>query len=100
MVTAQSVFFFRAVRFFGADFLLGRPPTSGTKDSTSERRTNFLPPTSAVCNRPCCASLRIRSWDTPRTRAASAWVIQSLNSSPNPSFTVELFNVFCYHPLS
>lgn len=90
--------FFGTARFLGVAFFGGLPPTRGTKASISDRRTNFLSPISMHCNLPCCISLRIRSCDTPRTRAASAWEIQSLRSSPKSNLPVELFNSFCYDP--
>jgi hypothetical protein len=78
----------------GGDFLLGLPSGLGTKTSTSDRRTNFLPATSTLWSRPSWTSWRIRSWDTPLIRAASACEIQSLRSSPLPNFTIEVFKSF------
>jgi hypothetical protein len=45
----------------GGVFLGGLPSGLGTKSSTSDRRTNFLPATSTLWSRPSWTSWRIRS---------------------------------------
>jgi hypothetical protein len=90
--------FFLGSAFFGVTFFLGLPSGLGIKLSTSERRTNFRPATSKLWSRPFWTNWRIRSWETPLMRAASACEIQSSKFLRSPSFTIELFKSFRYDP--
>ena len=93
---AQSVCFFVLACFLRIVFLRGRPIGSGTKASTSDRRTSIRPPISRADRRFRRISLAMACLDTPRIRAASACEIQSSKSS---SLMVDVDTYFCYHLL-